>query len=655
MLTALGLDNLTLTGLLVSLDGALASAVLLTAFALMVYVLTHNVYSAVGRAFTSLMAFVTVVYVGDVAVINTVGEEASAFWLRFQWLGIAFVPAGYLHLSQALLRSVNRRAPGGSSTVIAGYAIGVGLLAMTLFSDLLVQGGVYAGSAAHLSAGPLFWLFALYFAATTVLGAVNIAMARHSAVTRDSRRRLTYLALSFVAPALGVFPFLIVAGMPGQGADWLVHLLSAVGSAAVMAMLVVMGYSVAYYGVLAPERVVKQRFIQYLLRGPVVGVCVLMVMLAVPQSITVLGLRRGAFQIFAVVGVVVLLQVLISLAQPVIDRFAYRQDRSEVAWLREIERRLLTTTDFRQVLENVLIEACDLTRARGAFIAALPPGDIGELRVQSAIGADLKVPELPEVAGWLRERANAWAHEVGNGELSPDDVLEQDECWLVSLHERAGGTPLGVMGLAGGMSPTDLDDEEVTVLVVLSSRASAAIEDMRLQQQVFSALRQLLPEIDSVQRLRETASYGGAQAMLANPVLSPEFPTLVRSALRHYWGSAQLQESPLLQLRVVRAAMQENGGNPIRALRGVLVRAIEALRPPGERTMSAEWDLYNVLEMKYVQGMRAKDIARQLALSESDLYRKQRAAVMEMSRILAEMEIRADPPVDNQADHSRQA
>jgi len=641
MLTALGLADLTLTGLLVSLDAALASAVLLTAFSLMVYVLTHNVYSAVGRAFTALMGFMTAVYVGDVAVINAVGQEGSAFWLRFQWLGIAFVPAAYLHLSQALLRSVNRRAPGGAATVAAGYAIGVGLLALTLFGDLLVQDGVYSDSAAHLRAGPLFWLFALYFAGTTVLGAVNIAMARQSAVTQDSRRRLTYLALSFAAPALGVFPFLIVAGLPGQGAAWLVHLLSAVGSAAVMAMLVVMGYSVAFYGVLAPERVVKQEFTQYLLRGPLVGVAVLTVMRAVPQSITVLGLRRGAFLTFAVVGVVVLLQVIISLAQPLVDRFAYRQDRAEVEWLRELERRLLTTTDFRQVLENVLIEACDLTRARGGFIAALPPGDIGELQAQSSIGIHPPVPELPEVAAWLQARAARWAEESLGGGLEPGDVHERRDGWLVSLHERAGGAPIGVLGLAGGLAPGDLDEEEVTLLDVLVSRASAAIEDLRLQRQVFAALRQLLPEIDSVQRLRKGGSYGGAQAMLANPVLTPEFPGLVRAALRHYWGSAQLRESPLLQLRVVRAAMQENGGNPIRALRGVLVRAIEALRPPGERTMSAEWDLYNVLEMKYVQGMRAKDIARHLALSESDLYRKQRVAVKEMARVLAEMEIRA--------------
>ncbi|MGI6207411.1 MAG: histidine kinase N-terminal 7TM domain-containing protein [Anaerolineae bacterium] len=644
MLQALGLADLDLTRVLVSLDGALAAAVLLTSFSLMVYVLTHNVYSPVGRAFTALMAFVTVVYVGDVAVINSVSPEATSFWLRFQWLGIAFVPAAYLHLSHALLRSVNRRAFGGFASVAAGYGIGMVLLALTVFTDLLVWDGVFGDTAAHLKAGPLFWVFSFYFAATTVLGAANIAQARHSAVTTDLRRRLTYLALSFVAPALGVFPFLIVAGMPGQGTAWVVHALSAAGSAAVMGMLIVMAYSVAYYGVLAPERVVKQEFTQYLLRGPLMGVLVLMVMLAVPQGMQVMGLRRSAFLVFAVVGVVVMLPVVLGLAQPLLDRFAYRQDRAEVAWLRELERRLLTTTDFRQVMENILISACEAARANGGFIAALPPGDIGELQVQATIGEAPEVPELPEVAGWLQECSSAWAADEEGEGLNRANILSLRGYWLMGLLDRNEGLPLGVMGLLSRREPAELEDEDLALLDLLVAKASAAIEDMRLQRQVFAALQRLLPEIASVQRWRDDATYGHTSAMLANPVLSPEFPSLVRAALRHYWGGPELRESPLLQLRVVREAMRENGGNPIRALRAVLVKAIEALRPAGERGISSEWVLYNVLEMKYVQGLRAKEIARRLAVSESDLYRKQRVAVKEMARVLAEMEIRASEP-----------
>jgi DNA-directed RNA polymerase specialized sigma subunit len=53
---------------------------------------------------------------------------------------------------------------------------------------------------------------------------------------------------------------------------------------------------------------------------------------------------------------------------------------------------------------------------------------------------------------------------------------------------------------------------------------------------------------------------------------------------------------------------------------------------------AAEWLLYNILELKFIQGMRVRDIAHRLAMSESDLYRKQRVAIEEVARSLAEME-----------------
>jgi DNA-directed RNA polymerase specialized sigma subunit len=48
--------------------------------------------------------------------------------------------------------------------------------------------------------------------------------------------------------------------------------------------------------------------------------------------------------------------------------------------------------------------------------------------------------------------------------------------------------------------------------------------------------------------------------------------------------------------------------------------------------------LYNILELKFIQGMRVRDIAHRLAMSESDLYRKQRIAIEQVARALAEME-----------------
>ncbi|MDY7040645.1 MAG: hypothetical protein SVX38_07270, partial [Chloroflexota bacterium] len=75
------------------------------------------------------------------------------------------------------------------------------------------------------------------------------------------------------------------------------------------------------------------------------------------------------------------------------------------------------------------------------------------------------------------------------------------------------------------------------------------------------------------------------------------------------------------------------------ALRAVLARAIEHLRPEGQRSMTTtDWILYNILDLKFLQGRRVSEVAARLAMSESDLYRKQRVAIEEVARTLADME-----------------
>lgn len=97
-----------------------------------------------------------------------------------------------------------------------------------------------------------------------------------------------------------------------------------------------------------------------------------------------------------------------------------------------------------------------------------------------------------------------------------------------------------------------------------------------------------------------------------------------------------------MRLRVVQEAVQDYKGSPTKALRAILERAIEQQKPEGERSMTtAEWILYNILELKFIQGRRVRDVARRLAMSESDLYRKQRVAIENVARAISNMERQA--------------
>jgi hypothetical protein len=93
-----------------------------------------------------------------------------------------------------------------------------------------------------------------------------------------------------------------------------------------------------------------------------------------------------------------------------------------------------------------------------------------------------------------------------------------------------------------------------------------------------------------------------------------------------------------MRLRIVREAMLQNEGKPVNALRAILRRAIDRVRPEGERRFTAEWMLYNILELKFLEGRKVRDVALRLAMSEADLYRKQKVAIEAVARAVAEME-----------------
>ena len=73
--------------------------------------------------------------------------------------------------------------------------------------------------------------------------------------------------------------------------------------------------------------------------------------------------------------------------------------------------------------------------------------------------------------------------------------------------------------------------------------------------------------------------------------------------------------------------------------------AIEDIKPAGQRRFTAEWLLYNILELKFLQGLKVRDVALRLSVSEADLYRKQRVAVDEVLKRIAQMEGNADGAV----------
>jgi hypothetical protein len=230
---------------------------------------------------------------------------------------------------------------------------------------------------------------------------------------------------------------------------------------------------------------------------------------------------------------------------------------------------------------------------------------------------------------------------VPQGPDACQDFVEKDGFIVRPLCTQNRDAVLGLLVVEKSSFAFLQDALSAENVLDLIEQAEVALEDRHLQQGIFVALQQIMPDIERIQKQRRLMRYVTSlpQPPEEDPVNSPNFTRWVKDALTHYWGGPKLTRSPLLKLRIVSAEQGPGQGDAVHALRQTLQQAIDALRPDGEQSMTAvEWTLYNILDLKFREGYRMSDIAQRLAVSESDLYRKQRAAIAEVARVLENME-----------------
>jgi hypothetical protein len=299
----------------------------------------------------------------------------------------------------------------------------------------------------------------------------------------------------------------------------------------------------------------------------------------------------------------------------------------------------LTSADLREFLESVLAAVCDRLQVSRAFIVALG-ADGPEMLLSVGNPGLFEQESLPEDL----LQAVAKNGSVGVERTDHPRLFTWKDYWLIALrfYESEEGSLVGFLGAARNPQ-SNPDEEQIEGLSRLAGRAAMALHDRQMQQQIFSSLEILTPQVELIQRLRAASRYEGAE-VLTDPDIAIESHNLarwVKDALSHYWGGPKLSQSPLLRLQIVQRAMDSHEGNPTNALRAILHEAVERTRPEGERRFTAEWILYNILEMKFMEGRKVREVAARLAMSEADLYRKQRVAIEAVAEAVAVMELEA--------------
>jgi hypothetical protein len=286
-------------------------------------------------------------------------------------------------------------------------------------------------------------------------------------------------------------------------------------------------------------------------------------------------------------------------------------------------------------LETVLAAVRDHLQSPCAFVAALDGNEL-TLSVVAGNRALLEKEDLDEALQLVDHQG-----ENGNGRHE----FIWGDFWILPLHQRRTNGDrdevrplLGLLGVARkGDQPMDKDQRNAVWL--LADRATLALEDRQLQQRVFRSLEDLQPQIDMLQRMRAAGRYDTNASLLTAPLPGEaDLADWVKDALTHYWGGPKLTNSPLMKLKIVQMLAEEHEGNAPNALRALLRKAVDQIKPEGERRFTSEWILYNILEMKFIEGRKVREVAGRLAMSEADLYRKQRVAVEAVARAILDME-----------------
>ncbi|HEY3312995.1 MAG TPA: histidine kinase N-terminal 7TM domain-containing protein [Anaerolineales bacterium] len=610
----------------------LTAGIAITAFSLLIYSLTFNLRDRVARSFATILLSVVVIFTCEAIQSTVDARELINIFLRLQWVGLVFLPASYLHLSDALLVTAGRPSRGRRRLFVrSAYLLSAGFLALLAFDQLVGPLVFNNQPAPHLQRTIWTEIFTLYYLFTMLLAGINFIRAFGRMLTRSGRRRMLYLMAGATAPALGTYPYLLFGSSIAARFPLLFWSTATIINFIVGALIIVMAYAVAFFGVSWPDRVVKSRLFKWIMRGPVTASLALVVLTLVRRSGEFFGLAYNAFVPVSMVATVLIMEHLITLLAPLWERSLFLgSDRAELALLRNIDERLLTQGDLRQFLEAILAAVRDHMQSPSAFVAALDDSSLSMLinAGRPFLGKDHLSEALEEIS------------EEGHREFLWNDT------WILPLHARhtpdmdLDQTP-PLLGLLGVTRPhtQPLESDQRQALWLLADRAALALEDRLLQQRVFRSLEAIEPQVELIQRIRALGRYDSTTALEEELSPDSDMAERVREALNHYWGGPKLTESPLMNLHIIQeTAKNEFDGNMANALRAVLKKALDQIRPEGERRFTSEWILYNILDLKFIEGRKVREVASRLAMSEADLYRKQRVAVEAVAKAILEME-----------------
>ncbi len=389
-----------------------------------------------------------------------------------------------------------------------------------------------------------------------------------------------YLITGALAPAIGSFPFLLYNSQIALEHSLGFWSISAFSNLIVGGLIVLMAYAVAFFGVPWPDRVVKSRLLKWIIRGPITAIITLGLVTVVRRVGNMLGDPYSGMVPFVMVCSILLCEYLVTLFSPLWEQLLFfGKDQEDLIFLRNLESSLVTRNDLSQFLEMILAAVRDRLQAGGAFVAALNGDGMELVKTTGKVDWSEEDSSKVELVELVRQSNNSM------------DIFQWNMSLILPLYHQGSDNEPELLGLLGvtGFKSDHLEDEQKQSLNQLASRATIALRDRHIQQQLFQSLELLTPDLNYLSELRAAGRYEPEHVLDVTRPIDEEMTTWVKDALTHYWGGPRLTESPLLSLKIVQDMLEAYDGNYPNTLRALLKNAIEKVRPDGERKFTGEW------------------------------------------------------------------
>ncbi len=613
-----------------ALSEVLTAAVAMTAFSVLLFSLQFlRRKQKLAIALVPLLLSVTVIYSADALETMAVSAGSKLIWQQIHWTGFVILPSVSLSFAMVLLEMTGKE-PGRRVQV---FSI-INIIISFLFVWMLWSGRLFSGMRVISNIGTtmvhsdLTFLFWIFFAVNLFGTFWTLGISYSRTRTQASRRRMIYLIVGLLGIIIGSFPLLLFgSGLLISQYPIFFWLLSVIGNGVVTVMVILLGYSVATFSVSWSDRLTRLRLIEWMLRGPVTASLTLWIVTMINRAGNILGLEISGLNTLATVISIILLEYLIGVAMPKIERGGIvGLGKEDYTIFNEFRGMMVFKPELETYLEALTGALCDRLQARDGFFAVSDDAGAFDpvVRTGKSSWNDLNAV-LDNLSAYFTEHGDTpyWDE---TGAIFP-----------LFNHDEQLDTFLGMIGLAD-ITPEQLSEGNTQLVNDALESARTVLWQRRYLTSAYQVLRSKTAQ-------QETNWFRSGSILDQNALLgedgtaeSNEVSIWVKDALTHYWGGPKLSENPLLKWRIVQEIAAETNENEINSLRTVLKKAHEELRPEGEQQTGGEWTLYNLIELKFFEKQKVKDAARRLSMSEADFYRKQKIAVEALAKVIIQME-----------------